>query len=230
MQNTEINYLVCQATYEAVELALGNNADCSPSIILSKHEASAQLIPALNTLLANSHLRFEDLAFIAANQGPGPFTTLRVVLATVNGLSFASKIPLIGIDGLQVMMAENHVQNIITVSLFNAFGQDAYFGIDDQATRKTGWKNINVLLNELQDTCQNSLRFIGSGALFFENEIQKAFGAKAIVPLPLPLAPTVKTLGAHALAHYKINQNISHQLLPLYLKQPTLQNRTIKFV
>jgi tRNA threonylcarbamoyladenosine biosynthesis protein TsaB len=230
VQNTKINYLVCQATYEAVELALGNNENVSPLITLSKHEASAQLVPAIKTLLENSHLRFEDLAFIAANQGPGPFTTLRVVLATVNGLNFASKIPLIGLDGLHAMMVENHMPGTITISLFNAFGQDAYFGIDDGVSQKTGWKNIGVLLTELRNTYRSSIRFIGSGALFFENEIKKVFGTDAIIPASLPLAPTMKVLGALAVAQFQRGENMSHQLLPLYLKQPTLENKTVKFV
>ncbi len=49
-------------------------------------------------------LRFLDLAFIAAHQGPAPFTTLRVCLTTVNGFAFATGMPLIGINGLQELV------------------------------------------------------------------------------------------------------------------------------
>ena len=57
-------------------------------------------------MLKQHALTFSGLAFIAAHQGPAPFTTLRVCLTTVNGFAFATQVPLIGVNGLKELVDE----------------------------------------------------------------------------------------------------------------------------
>jgi tRNA A37 threonylcarbamoyladenosine modification protein TsaB len=117
----------------------------------------------------------------------------------------------------------------VTVALFNAFNLETYFGIDAFDTQTTGWKNCEQLLRELkaQHTCP--IRFIGSGTQLFEKQITEIMGAQAIIPEPLPLAPSLKTIGLMATEQFNAGTK-SIQLMPLYLKQPILENRTVKFV
>jgi len=95
-------FLGLQNTYDSVELGLFSE---KPHLIdahsLPKTQASSELILALAQFLQKHQLHFAQLPFIVVNQGPGPFTTLRTVIATANGLSFASAIPLIGVDALE---------------------------------------------------------------------------------------------------------------------------------
>ena len=53
--------------------------------------ASAQLLPLIDQLLVQHECELSDLDFIALDQGPGAFTSLRVVLTTINGIAFAQK-------------------------------------------------------------------------------------------------------------------------------------------
>jgi tRNA threonylcarbamoyladenosine biosynthesis protein TsaB len=223
-----VNYLIVQSTYEAVEIALVKGLSCSAPIVIGKHESSAQLIPHIQQLLFDNQTELTDLSFIGVNQGPGPFTTLRVVLATVNGLNFATGIPLVGVDGLHAMLAKHSDKDGITVALFNGFGGDAYFGINTYGTITTGWKNVEQLLYELQAQ-QKPITFVGSGVQLFEQQIRAIVGTHAHIPDPLPRAPDIATVGHLALTQFHAGLR-SEQLQPLYLKRPVLEHRTIKYV
>ena len=101
MQKQKINYLALQSTYSSVDLALFENQQCISFVQISKFTASSELIPAVKTSLAEHSMPLRELDFICANLGPAPFTTLRTTIVTVNGLGFATQIPLVGVNGLE---------------------------------------------------------------------------------------------------------------------------------
>src|SRR5471030_2525471 len=94
------HYLSIQNTYTHVEMALFQDGQLINWVSEDKLRASKHFILLIAGLLQEHQIKFSDLSFVAVNQGPGPFTTLRVVIASVNGLSYATKIPLVGIDAL----------------------------------------------------------------------------------------------------------------------------------
>ena len=108
-------FLAIQNSYHDIQIALFDPTSLTElgrigvldSLCASKIEASKMLAPLVGQLLTQNSLALSDLKFIAANRGPGPFTTLRTVLASVNGLAFATKLPLIGVDSLDAMLHES---------------------------------------------------------------------------------------------------------------------------
>src|SRR5687767_3976293 len=112
-------FLALQNTYQNVEIALFKDSQILASTTLSKLQASSHSMPAIQELLKTNNLTLKDLSFIGASQGPGPFTTLRVVIATVNGISFSTGIPLIGVDGLDTFLDEQKDSRYPVVALLN---------------------------------------------------------------------------------------------------------------
>lgn len=129
-----VKFLCVQHTSNGIEAALFYDNKLIDKIFEDKKRASKYFVTAIASLLENNNCNLDQISFIATNRGPGPFTTLRVVLASVNGLAFATKKPMIGIDGLDAILQEywpekNFVENLVTVALLDACSKDVYFGI-----------------------------------------------------------------------------------------------------
>jgi tRNA threonylcarbamoyladenosine biosynthesis protein TsaB len=222
-------FLAVQNNYDLVELALFRQQECIDTISIEKRDATKLLIPFLSTLLEKHAYCLSDLTFISANYGPGPFTTLRVIIATVNGLSFATKIPLIGVDGLEALLTQEYDPNHPeTVALLNAFNGDVYFGLQlsqwQHASR--GYSPIGELLEKIARTKPNTIiRFIGNGTTLYEHEIKKVFGDYAHIPNPTPQFCTIDQIGILAYTKWLEGTPIVYQLQPQYLKSQQYKNQ-----
>lgn len=214
-------FLGIQHSYHGIDIALFDKQHVLAAVADDKKRASRSIITLIGQLLADHQLQLRDIPFIAVNQGPGPFTTLRVVIASVNGLSFATKIPLIGIDALDALLEEHASREITTIALLNAFTNDVYYAIksNSQNLHEKGCKNITALLLEVHEAHpQQELYFIGNGALLHEALIKKIFGTRALYAQPLPEQCSIKQIGIMGYECWQQHKNITYQLLPRYLK------------
>jgi len=214
------HFLAIQHTYETVEIGLFENQTILQTIVETKKHASKNIVVLVKTILQDNNISFDDLSFFAANQGPGPFTTLRVVIATINGLAFATCKPIIGIDGLDAFLEEQkNSEYPITVALLNAYSNDVYFGIQNNGQVEKGYKNIDLFLESLKNKLQNKpIRFIGQAVDLYNEKILKTFGDNTFIPTPTPQTCSIEQIGAYAYNSWGKKKNLSERLLPLYLK------------
>lgn len=209
-----------------MQLAIYNDITACGFIELDKTKASKECIIALQELLAQCKLRFEDLAFIVANQGPGPFTTLRVVISTINGLSFATKKPLIGINAIEAFLKEYEQQPYQNeVVILNAFGNDLYYGIQiDKSSIEIGCASAESLLLQVnQKIPHNPILFLGNGLQQYQMSIQEMFGDRAQFLNPNPQTVSLNQIAQMGLAKWAHQQDLSFQLQPLYFKAAFIQ-------
>jgi tRNA threonylcarbamoyladenosine biosynthesis protein TsaB len=66
----------------------------------SQYNHTAQLMPAVASLLETCHAEVSDLAGVGVALGPGPFSALRVGVSAAKGLAMAAGLPIVGIDTL----------------------------------------------------------------------------------------------------------------------------------
>ena len=75
-------YLAIQHTYDTFEIALFINHKLVDKISDDKRHTSKLFIPHLQQLLSKNAISFAELSFCAVNCGPGPFSTLRSIIAS----------------------------------------------------------------------------------------------------------------------------------------------------
>ena len=69
-------------------------------------QASTALIPAIQQLMAQAGLQFDQLNAIAFGRGPGSFTGLRTACSVAQGLAFGAGVPVLPIDTLMAVAEE----------------------------------------------------------------------------------------------------------------------------
>jgi len=198
------------------------------SVIQKNKQASKEFIPLLYDLFKHNKVSLQEISCMIVNQGPGPFSTLRVVISSVNGISFATNIPLIGIDGLDAfIMQYSDPAYPHTIVLLNAFNYDVYFALQQPGKPLTkGYKKIDQLLDELATLIPDQpIRFLGNGTKLYEDKIKAKFNEHAYIPSPLAHHCSIEQIAHMGLQKWKKKEGITNQLLPLHLKQHPRQQQ-----
>ena len=216
-------YLAIQSTYDSFEIGFFINNELCDSIRDDKWHTSSLLIPYIEQLMTRHAVTLNDISFITVNCGPAPFSSLRSLLATVNGLHYATKIPLISLDGLKATFSEFYdpvYEN--TVTLLNAFNNELYYLVaHKEKIIREGYKDALSLFNELHETIPSFefIHFFGNGTALHKEQIEKIFGSYAVVNHPIPQMCSLGFLGYLGLAAFKSNEYEGGYLKPLHLKK-----------
>lgn len=224
MSNKTPFFLVFHSTYTSIQIGLFSGKTCIFQVYEDKKQASKNILLLVDNILKKAQIQLSDCAFIAAHQGPAPFTTLRVVITTVNGVGLAAQLPLIGVNGLYALLYEHaDKQTEYTVALLNAFCDDVYFGIYKKDTHEiiTGYTAIQDLPQIIRPQAQ--VTFMGNGVLLCTDFITATWKNSAIKE-PLPEICSLQELGKIAYAKWQRQENITHQILPLYLKESSARS------
>lgn len=218
-------FLAVHARYKDVQLGLFKEETLIASASDESKKISKNFISLLDTMLKKNKLTFSDLAFIAAHQGPAPFTTVRVCLTTVNGFAFATGIPLIGVNGLQELIERYKRTDGVTIALLNAFSQEVYYGIDDPFTHVTsfGYAPAAPFIKELAKNYESALTFVGNGIELYGDSIREILGDRAHF-LSTEIV-SLEMVARKALDKWH-KKEIHNQLMPLYLKDYAMPARS----
>jgi tRNA threonylcarbamoyladenosine biosynthesis protein TsaB len=219
------SYIAIQNTYDIFEMALFINNTLHDTIQEDKRHTSKMFIPLLDQLLTRNNITLASLAFCAVNCGPGPFSTLRSVIASVNGLHAATNIPLIGIDGLDATFLEFYNADYQhTVVLINAFNNEIYYLIaDGKQIISKGYQKIDTFLEQIKKTYPAPINFIGNGVTLHHNLITNVLGDNAVIANPIPQFCSLTTIAHMGLEAFKANNYTTDYLMPLHLKKHAVE-------
>lgn len=217
-------YLVLHSTYTTVEVALCSQGSLIDATCIDKYEASGQLLVALAALCARQNITSDQIEFIVAQAGPGPFSTLRAVLATANGLATALGIKIVAVDGLRALLDEYRDDAYpVTMALLNAYSNDIYYALDNHGQITTG---IIYGVDSFKQTLQQldphtTIRFIGNGVPLHEPLIREICGPRVYIPTPNPETCSATIVARIGYQKWVAQEDITDQVAPLYLKNYT---------
>lgn len=224
MTATHCTFIAFHNDYNSFSIGLFSGNTCLEKIIGNHKQACSTLLPTLQYLLEKNGITLQNLDFIAAHQGPGPYTTLRITLSIADGIAWATKIPLVGVDGFSAFLHEIKGRKTdYTIILLNAFCGEVYYAIQDQKTAvvETGYLPANRFAEKIAPLIANGpqkILFAGNGVPFCEKELTNL---KNLVFEKIDQeAPSIEAIGLEALRKWEQGTSTSAHLLPLYLKQP----------
>lgn len=213
-------------SYNKLEVALFRDTTCLK--VVAKHDikASSHLIPIIDQVLMDHTLSLTDLSFIAVDKGPGAFTSLRVTIATINGIAFANHIPLLSVSGLDALWQEVLTFNdpavgaSTVVCLLNAYNDDVYYLIGKSgATPSVGCRKIEAVCTDLHALGdRHPFICVGDGVRIYRNVIDQILGGRVQLASPFLSLPSAQQIGLIAHNMWIACQRGDLQITPLYLK------------
>jgi len=101
-----------------------------------------QLVPAINQILDDAQCSLTDITRIGVGIGPGPFTGLRVGIATAQTLGLALDVPVIGVCSLDAFALQNLPRDDEFIALLDARRHEVYWARYDATGLRLGQPQV----------------------------------------------------------------------------------------
>ena len=213
----------------------GDKVIARRNVVLNK-VLSSSIVPSIDRILSRAKVPLKALDGFAVGLGPGSFTSLRVGLATVKGLAFATRKPVVGISSLDVLAMGGISAGVPQIcACMDAKRNLVYaciYGVKDGELKRKS-KYLLVPPVELAGRITQDVFFIGDGVGLYKDVIsalsQQGKGSPkrrvssffAPERLRFPQAKHLLTL-AREKFEKKYYDDID-RLVPLYLYPPDCQ-------
>ncbi|WP_046470049.1 tRNA (adenosine(37)-N6)-threonylcarbamoyltransferase complex dimerization subunit type 1 TsaB [Allosalinactinospora lopnorensis] len=196
-----ITLAICESEGGAVRVRAG-----ASSVDARRH--GELLTPGIRTVAEQAGVALADLTHIAVGVGPGPYTGLRVGLATGHALAGALGIPCHGVATLDALaFASGRQAPFIAAS--DARRKEVFWARYEDADTRTG----EIAVDRPADVETGGLPVIGHGARMYS----EVFGQDP--EAAEPLYPSAAALGEVALRRLLAGRDLPEPR-PLYLRRP----------
>ena len=215
-----MNILALDTSSKHFSLAVAKDGKAlySRGIFLQK-VLSDSIMPAIQGILKKAGLTLDQIDGFAVGLGPGSFTSLRVGLATVKGLAFALKKPVVGIPSLDVLalnLAGDGQICVVCDAKRNMVYACLYQKKGDALKRKS--KYLLADIKDVLKRIKGEVTFVGDGVPLFRETIEKTAGMKARFAPEKLMYPQAKHLAALASKRFEAKDyDAPETLVPLYL-------------
>lgn len=140
-----------------------------------KRAHAEKIIYAIDRVLSDAHLRINEIDAIAISIGPGSFTGLRIGLAAVKGLAFASQLPVVAVPSLDVLALQAFCWREQICPLIRAQADEAYTALyrfqNCQLIRLSDYRLIT--LNSLGDVIKQKTLILNIGIKNLQNFVSR---------------------------------------------------------
>jgi tRNA threonylcarbamoyladenosine biosynthesis protein TsaB len=189
----------------------------------SQDNLSAMLVPSLEFILKALGLQMAQIDAFGVGIGPGLFTGIRIGMATLKGLAFAGKKPVVGVISLTALAYKFRDTKKNIISLIDAKKGEVYLG---------GYRFDSGELVELIPPCLLKIAaivplvadlpdkiFVGSGAEKHMDFIKNNFSGSR---RPYRSNFLANEIGRIALQQFRRGHFLTdlHELLPFYIRKP----------
>jgi len=193
----------------------------------------AERLPGDVLALLDRHgLRTADVDLFAVATGPGSFTGLRIGIAAIQGLAYATGRPAVGVSALEALAdAAGRTPGLGAYTRIgvwmDAQRDEVFAAIYERATADAPWRlsdgptveGPSVVAERWYGRAgTTALPVVGDGAIRYRAVLAERGGPGAAVIEPPPMAPSVAILGWHRSRAGEAGP--PHAIRPLYVRRP----------
>ncbi|AWF82101.1 tRNA (adenosine(37)-N6)-threonylcarbamoyltransferase complex dimerization subunit type 1 TsaB [Microbulbifer sp. A4B17] len=126
--------LALDTTSGACSVALISDDQLIERFVQAERDHTRRLLPMVDEVLAEADMKLADLDALAVSQGPGSFTGLRIAISSVQGLAYASDLPVVPVSSLAALALgarRSHPEwgQYPIVAMLDARMQQVYWGV-----------------------------------------------------------------------------------------------------
>lgn len=158
-------------------VALHESGELIASQIHQVEKSHSSLLPGIaGEILEEKSVKFEDLDAVAISAGPGSYTGLRIGVTTAKGFCFASNIPLIAIDTLDVLIASLHGKfkgDHLLCPMLDARRMEVYTKMVDQDLNEVWPLQAKILDESTFSEIEQTMYLFGNGAPKFKEVVDQ---------------------------------------------------------
>lgn len=141
---------------------------------------SAGIPVKIATLLADCRLAIDDLDAFAVTVGPGAFTGLRVGLALVKGMAYATGKPVIPLSSLELLALNGRDSTVPVCPLYDARKGEVYSSLYSFVNGLTPLRpEMAISPESLLAELEGPVLFLGDGAVRYRELIVERLGERA---------------------------------------------------
>lgn len=218
-----MNILLLDTSTHVFSIALATDGTVIAEFSGDAGPASSAKIPGhIDALLSAAQLDIAAIDAFAVTIGPGAFTGVRVGIALIKGLAYATAQPVIPLSSLELLALNASASTIPVCALFDARKGEVYsalYRFDDGMVQVRPEMALDpaALLEQLS----GDILFIGDGALRYRELISEGLGPRAhFAPEQLNM-PQASAGAALAQRRCKAGQTVTPaELAPHYLRLP----------
>ena len=174
------------------------------------------------TVLEDEGVALHDVDLFAVSVGPGSFTGLRVGIATMQGLALASGKPVAPVSTFDALAWHMRAASEPVATWIDARRGEVFAALFSpkrqlicEPSSVTPAATLDAWSTELGSA--NAIQFVGSGAVRYQDVLERRLGSRAIVASDVPLL-------AGAIAEIAATDPLRavrpHALAPLYVRRP----------
>jgi tRNA threonylcarbamoyladenosine biosynthesis protein TsaB len=207
-----------------VGCAIGGHEGVLASFHAARGRRHAEtLVPAIDFIRRQARIELDEIGAVAADEGPGLFTGLRVGVVTAKAMAMALRVPVIGVSSLDLLAFPVRWTNRLIVSvidarrgeIFYAFYRQVPGGVQRLSEQRVGAPD--ELCSEILATGEECLA-VGDGALRYADQLAELIKVEiGEAGLAHPSAGSLVQLAhARALREEFVNP---WELAPVYLRK-----------
>lgn len=223
--------LSIETSSEACSVALYLDGELIEDHRLAPRQHGKLILQMIETIMAGSNIKLDDLDCLAFGRGPGSFTGLRIAAGVIQGLAFGAELPVMPVSTLAALSLQAHDElgGDYFFPAFDARLDEVYWGVyqSSQSELVVPIVDEQVCRAEVVTVPEEIEGFaIGSGWASHQEPLLKRVGADRVRKTVTDYLPRAAAIARLAAIGFEKGRAVpAEQAQPVYLRDKVAKTK-----